>query len=373
MTEAEFRRVLYGFKRAQELPDGYALAYSMTDEWSIRLGEFRDVAKKRLPAFRFELARDEDRGLLWLQMTGPAGTKDYLTTLLEHARRRRPLSFAVGAIKLGVHSLTGPFRVLPDYLIIGAERCGTTSLHNYLSKHPFVVPPARKDIHFFNLNYGRGANWYRTHFPTRSYKQYSTRIRGKGFATGDVTPSYLFHPHAPRRVREILPRVKLLVLFRNPVERAFSHYQMALRDGYETLPFEEAIEKEEERLRGELEKMLEDDRYYSAPRHLYSYLSRGLYVDQLTTWMNFFPREQILVLKSEELYRDPAGVLRRTQEFLGLPWREPGEYRKYNHAPYPGLESAVRKRLIDYFEPHNERLYELLGETDPGWRKDTWS
>jgi hypothetical protein len=372
LTEAEVRRVVYGFMESHELPDGYAFEYPDSGEWRSLVERFMEEGQKRLPAITCELDVEKDGKRLWLHMRGPEGTKEYLETIIRAASQRNPLRSGTRALRRGFESLTGGLRVLPDFLIIGAERCGTTSLYNYLSQHPSVIPAVRKDIHFFNLNHRLGAGWYRSHFPTLLRKHYHAAREGR-FATGDSTPSYCFSPHAPRRVFELLPRVKLLLLLRDPVERAYSHYHMALRDGYETLSFEEALEREDERLKGELERMLEDESYYSSPRHLYSYLARGNYADQLKPWLDRFPREQLLVLKSEDLYENPPRIVKRVQQFLSLPLVELTEHRKHNQAPYPAMDPALRKRLVAHFEAPNARLFEMLRDVDEGWTREPWS
>ena len=136
--------------------------------------------------------------------------------------------------------LTHPIRLLPDFLISGAQRGGTTSLYNYLQAHPCFELPTTKELHFFDRKFHRGLAWYRAHFPTYLEKCFAQRIQGRAFLTGEATPNYLFHPLVSRRVAEVLPRVKLIVLLRNPVDRAFSHYHHILDLGYEHLPFAEA-------------------------------------------------------------------------------------------------------------------------------------
>ena len=143
---------------------------------------------------------------------------------------------------------------------------------------------------------------------------------------------------------------------RNPVDRAYSHYHHTLRLGFETLSFEDAIKSEAERLDGEREKILEDEPYRSRSHQSFSYVSRGIYVDQLEAWMRAFARDQILILKSEDFYAEPAAVLRRVQQFLGLPAWQSNVYKKYNGAAYPDMDASMRKRLVDFFKPHNKRL-----------------
>jgi sulfotransferase family protein len=168
--------------------------------------------------------------------------------------------------------------------------------------------------------------------------------------------------------------VKLIVLLRNPVDRAYSQYHFEVELGRETLPFEDALEHEETRITKEGKKILADERYVSFDHSRYSYMARGIYVDQLQTWMSFFPREQFLILKSEDFYTDPATALEQVSEFLNLPKLEPYERNKqyrqhnYNNTPYPKMDAALRKRLIEFFEPHNSRLYDFLG-INFGWDK----
>jgi len=204
-------------------------------------------------------------------------------------------------------------------------------------------------------------------------------VRKQLFLTGESSPYYLFHPHIPKRIAAVLPHVKMIVLLRNPVDRAYSHHWLVTQEGIETLPFEKAIRSEGERLTGEREKMLADESYVSFNHHHYTYLSRGIYVDQLQTWMQFFPREQFLILKSEDLYSDPQRILRETVTFLGLPvtsiqttekefkqYREPHPRGYNNNEKPPKMDPDVRKYLVEYFQPHNARLYTFLGRNF-GW------
>lgn len=255
---------------------------------------------------------------------------------------------------------------MPNFIIVGVQRGGTTSLYEYLIQHPYVAPAFKKEIHFFDNNFRKGVFWYRAHFPFLLCKYSFNQRRKIDLVTGEATPYYFSHPHAPYRIFKVVPRVKIIILLRNPVDRAYSQYHHERKIGVETLSFEEAIEKEKQRLQGEAEKMLEDENYYSFNHQHYSYLSRGIYVDQIKVWMNLFSREQILILKSEDLYNDPPTIYNKVIKFLNLsPW-ELKEYRKYNVGHYQQMDVAVRKRLIDYFEPHNQKLYEYLG-VNFGW------
>ncbi len=158
------------------------------------------------------------------------------------------------------------------------------------------------------------------------------------------------------------------MLLRNPVDRAYSHYHFEVKNGIETLSFEEAIDREEDRLLGEREKMFEDETYRSFGHQHFSYLSRGIYVDQLEVWAKYFDREQIHVLSSEDLLNDPAKTVMEAGRFLGMSGRSLDRYKKYNYVRYARMDQDIRRRLIDYFKPHNKRLYEHLG-VDLGWER----
>jgi len=273
------------------------------------------------------------------------------------------------AVKRGLRRCrmaTAFFRVLPDFIIIGANRAGTTSLYNYLVTHPHVAPALRKEVHFFDMNFDKGLRWYRAHFPTTFYRSWMEARGRRPLLSGEASPYYLFHPHVPHRIFTVLPRVKLVALLRDPVDRAHSHYHHQVSKGREPLSLEEALAKEAERLEGETARLVADERYYSYNHRRYSYLARGIYVDQLKAWLDLFAREQILIIKSEDLSTDPDGIMRQVCDFLSVPvWSMPA-YPKYHRTDYPAMEVRVRRQLVEYFRPHNRRLYEFLGR-DFGW------
>lgn len=258
---------------------------------------------------------------------------------------------------------TAPIRTLPDFLIIGAQKSGTTFLYQLLVRHPHVKPAFAKEVHYFDLNFGKGDNWYRSHFPLQMRNS-------RKYITGEASPYYLFHPHASRRASTVIPDAKLIVLLRNPVDRAYSHYQhqvKRLRDERrENLTFEEAIEAEERILPAEVSKMLQDEDYESLSHRTRSYLRRGIYIDQLLIWSSFFQREQMLILKSEDLFSDTKNTLERTLDFLEIPHWAPEKYSIPNKREYAGMSPLLRQRLDEYYKPHNQRLNEYLGE-DLGW------
>lgn len=262
--------------------------------------------------------------------------------------------------------LTHQLRVLPDFLVIGAQKAGTTSLFNYLIEHPGILATVRKQMHYFDNRYSRGHDWYRSHFPLQLQRAYSEQRLGYRCLTGEATPYYIFHPHAPRRIAQLLPHVKLIVLLRNPVDRAYSHYNHELRKKAEQLTFEEALKQESARLAPEIERMMQDENYYSFAHQHYSYLARGVYVEQLKVWFKLFPKDRFLILKSEDFNRDISGTLNQIYRFLGLPELPPKDYPYHNRGNYSKMPSEVRLQLQDYFRPYNQQLYQLL-DRDLGW------
>jgi len=242
-----------------------------------------------------------------------------------------------------------------------AQDALTSSFYKLLGRHPCIEPACRKEIHFFDINFDKGVRWYRKHFPPHFLKRHIMRKYGY-FMTGEASPYYIFHPLAPKRISDLLPKVKLIALLRNPADRAYSHYWHEVRIKKETLSFEDAIKKEEERLQNEQELMLKDKSYYSFEHQYHTYLSRGIYADQLKAWYDVFSRQQILVLKSEDFFDNPEKIIKKTLRFLGLPEvslnydlkRIPQQY------PYPKEENKLRPYLVGYYKGHNKRLHELL-------------
>jgi Sulfotransferase domain len=265
---------------------------------------------------------------------------------------------------------TNSIRMVPDFIIIGAQKGGTTSLYRYLIEHPNIAPIYVKEPHFFDIYYHKGLEWYRSYFPTAVEKYYARYVQKHDLITGEASPYYLFHPSAAQRVAKTLPKAKLIVLLRNPIDRAYSQYQHQLRQsGVEALSFEEAIDAEEKRLAGEEEKIRQNEKYASFNHRHYSYLARSTYINQLPVWLNIFPREQLLILKSEDLYADPASIAKQTLEYLNVPANaQQRAYKPFNEAKYTPMKPETRARLVEYFKPYNGRLYELL-DRDFGWDK----
>ena len=262
--------------------------------------------------------------------------------------------------------LAGAERMVPDFLIIGAQKAGTSSLFKYLIRHGGYLRPLLKDIYYFDNNFDRGRRWYLSFFPSLAAKQEREREIGGPVLTGEGATYYLLHPLAPERVRATFPDVKLIVLLRDPVQRALSHYFHNRRAGGEDAATpEEAFRLEEVRLSGEEERLRRNPSYRSHNFQNFSYLARGRYAEQLERWLAVFPREQLLIECSERFYRETDERFRRICRFLELPERSlpiyPAEGKGRNRSDDKGARSIA----LEHFRRPNEQLFDLLGERFP--------
>lgn len=258
---------------------------------------------------------------------------------------------------------TAQRRILPTALVIGAQKCGTSALYHYLSRNPAIGSAATKEVHYFDLKYAEGAAWYRSHFPTtRAAERLAAPPYGSRPAIIEASPYYLAHPLAPYRVRGLLPDARLMVLLRDPVDRAISHHHHEVEDESERLSFAEGIRAEDERLRGEEERIQSSPLYNSFNHQHYSYLLRGRYVEQLELWFSLFPRSQFLILDSASFFANPQSTLHRVCEFLEVPPHSLPSYEAIGARDHPDISARLKQQLRQYFAPHNARLWSLLGE-----------
>lgn len=270
----------------------------------------------------------------------------------------------------GYGMLTSGLRRGPDFVVIGAKRGGTTSLYNYLLEHPSVAPlyPGRQHIkgaHFYDSEFTRGSRWYRSHFPLAAGSRHAARPWVSPAVAGEASPYYLFHPLAAGRLARDYPQVRLIVMLRDPVERAYSHYKERVRHGAEPLGFAEALAAEPERLRGEEQRIVSEPGYRSTAHEDHSYLAQGRYLDMLPRWLELFGRERFYIAASEEFYADPGRVVNEVWSFLGLPTRDLRSRRRHNYHPAPDLPADIRRRLRQEFAAHNRDLADLLGRRLP--------
>jgi hypothetical protein len=259
---------------------------------------------------------------------------------------------------------TSRARPMPEFLIIGAQRCGTTSLYKYLAEHPLFVSATlgTKGVHFFDTHYGNGLAWYRAHFPTTARRRWFHACHGADLITGEASPYYLFHPHAPYRIARDLPEAKLIVLLRDPVERAYSQWQHELTRGFEDLErFEDALDAEPGRLASDLQRMNADPDYRGPAHQHWSYMARSRYAEQLEVYRSLFPAEQLLAIKSEDLFSTPEAEYARVQAFLGLPDHPPAAFQSHNSYRRAPMHPDTRTRLVEHFAESNDRVVEMLG------------
>ncbi len=273
----------------------------------------------------------------------------------------------------GYGMATGDLRPLPDFLVVGAKRGGTTSLWRYLNEHEGVLtlfprPEKIKGLYFFDESFGRGERWYRSHFPTRAIRSRTARQLGHPVVAGEASPYYLYHPLAPLRARRLVPDALIVVSLRDPVERAFSHFKERRTNGTEPLSFPEAIAAEPARIAGEEQRIRQDDGYVSfAYRHM-SYVDQGRYAPMLTRWFDAFGRDRVQVEISEEMYADPQPTVDRVTERLGLPTRKLEHPEPYNAEPDRGFDPELRAQLTEVLAPDIAAVEELLGRSLP-WPK----
>lgn len=265
--------------------------------------------------------------------------------------------------------LTAGARMSPGFLIVGAQRCGTTSMYKTLSQHPAVLPAVlHKGVHYFDVSHERGSRWYRGHFPlVRTAARTEARI-GHAPLTGESSPYYLFHPLAAQRIAAELPAVKVLVLLRDPVERAYSAHTHETARGFETEPFDRALELEEARLTGEAQRLVAEPTYHSFSHQHHGYLARGRYAEQLVRLEAALGRDRIHVVDSEEFFETPEPVFDGVLGFLGLPPAPATSFEQHNARPRSPMAASLRARLEDQLQADDERLAAWLGRP-PRWRR----
>ena len=266
------------------------------------------------------------------------------------------------SVRLLPRRLTAASRPLPDFVIIGAQKAGTTSVFNYLGEHPDIVLSRKKEVHYFDLNFRRSPSWYRSHFPT----EFDRKAGARQAVSGEATPYYLLHPLAPARMAATMPEIRVVVLLRNPVDRAYSHYQHEVDFNRETLSFEDAIGSEDARLSGEIERMIRGQDSEEFRRH--SYLARGRYAEQLENWFGHLNRQQVLIGTTEFLQSDPQTFYSEVLRFLHLDDRPLASFPRHFSRSYLDMSPQTRDQLLEYFRPYNEKLYSLI-DIDVDWNR----
>ena len=270
-------------------------------------------------------------------------------------------------IQRHIFAITGFIRVIPDFLVIGAKRCGTTSLYQHLSEHPCISRSPRDNIGFFNENYHLGINWYKSLFPTVFYKK-KMESKNKHCLFFDVTSTYMEEELTAKNVYEVNPNQKIIVILRNPVDRAYSHYHVNVKEKSEKRSFEDAIFEEMNRIKSEriIQNKNKNLRVFT-PNNIH-YLKKGFYALQLKSWFKIFPREQILVLSTEEFQEDQNLIYKKIFDFLNIPNMKIKSTEKMEKGNYIPMKDETRKLLLDYFRQCNYELFELIN-SEFDWKK----
>ncbi|HST64585.1 MAG TPA: sulfotransferase domain-containing protein [Mycobacteriales bacterium] len=287
--------------------------------------------------------------------------------LKEQIKARPGLQELARAAARATGRVTASARMTPSFLIVGAQRCGTTSMYKTLAQHPRVLPAVlHKGAHYFDTGYGHGPAWYRGHFPLLASARRAA-VDGQLPITGESSPYYMFHPLAGRRIAADLPGVRLLVLLRDPVERAYSAHTHETARGFETEPFEKALELEPVRLAGEEAKLIADPAYQSHSHQHHAYITRGRYAEQLARLEGIFGRDRMHVVDSQRFFTDPEPVFAAVTDFLGIGTAPGISFEKHNARPRSPMPESLRAALEDQLAASDAELESWLGHP-PTWR-----
>lgn len=288
--------------------------------------------------------------------------------LTHEVRKLLPRSIEGGARTLVARwgSLTSRWRMRPELVIVGAQRSGTTTLFRLLSDHPQVIrPTVSKGMAYFDLNYDRGEQWYRGMFPLQATAFWRSSGRTLTFESSGY---YMFHPLAAGRIASDLPGAKVVVMLRNPVDRAYSAHRHELRRGFESESFEDAIALESSRIAGEADRLRIDPSYQSFEYQHHAYLARGEYAVQITRLFNTVGRDRTYIIDSDEFFQNQDAEFARLCSWLGLDAPPPSRDQVWNAQPREDMPPSLRRELMRYFERSDEELTGLLGRK-PSWRR----
>ena len=300
-------------------------------------------------------------------MTARSGVRRTFTHRLRRVTTAPKMEELVRTTAQRFGAVTSSARLLPSFLVVGGQRCGTTTLFRLLSDHPAIVPPLfSKGIGYFDLAYDRGWAWYRGHFPLERVARLQTRAVGYP-VTFESSGYYMYHPLAADRIGRDLPGVRVVVLVRDPVERAYSAYHHELARGFETESFERAIELEETRLAGEVERMTHDPTYQSFSHRHHSYLARGRYAPQIGRLQRTVGVANVLIVDANRFFESPSERFGEVLDWLGVPHSQRTEAEQLNARPRPPMPDSLRDRLMAHFEDSDRALVPLLG-AEPSWR-----
>jgi hypothetical protein len=248
---------------------------------------------------------------------------------------------------------TNRFRQLPSAVIVGAQKAGTTQLFSYLIRHPRCFGGYPKEVHYFTKYADRSIGWYRSRFP------FASRIAKVNGITIEATPGYISLPSALHHMREVLPDARVILLLRDPVDRAFSQYQHEKRRHREPREFAEVVRCDMEQFK--FAPQLGVERSADAPP-FHGCVARGYYVLQIELMWQLYPREQVLVADSADLFDDTNAVCQRVFDFIGLDHFDIQPDKIYNRGYYrEKIDPATAELLRDHYRPYDELLVKLVG------------
>jgi hypothetical protein len=274
-------------------------------------------------------------------------------------------------IKLGINNL-------PDFLIIGAQKCGTVALKRYLDQHPDLIS-ARHETSFFSSNYYyKGIDYYKKQFPIRF---------DRSKLMFEKTPEYIFIPEAPERIYNFNADIKMILLIRDPIKRAFSGWNHLIRyfestNGYSKQKLiNQLVQKYTFERVNDFIDFLNKDKYVdfltSIKNEIYLlennisyngpfFVKRGIYIDQINNYLKYFPKKQLLIIESENFKKNKREYLEFICKFLNInsfnySKIDLTEYHKSNYKTKL-IAPEAHKLLTEYYKLHNEKLFDLLGE-----------
>lgn len=288
-------------------------------------------------------------------------------TALVRTRAPEPVVRLLRGIAFAWGWLTADLRMTPSIVVVGAQRCGTTTLFRMLEAHPNLLRPTQdKGTGYFDDNFSRGPRWYRAHFPLRL----TGRLLGGSDAQAfECSGYYLFHPLAAERLAAALPNAHVVVLVRDPVERAMSAHRHELARGFEELPLDEALSVEQQRIAGESDRLAHDPRYRSYTHRHHAYLARGEYGSQIGRFVERMGPDRVHVVDADAFFADPAREFAELQRRLGVPVYLPERVERWNARPGgPRLPAQRRESLLQHFESSDAELEAFLGRP-PFWRQ----
>ena len=250
---------------------------------------------------------------------------------------------------------------MPDFFIGGIQKGGTTSLYHAITQHPQVIPGKNKEVFYYGTTpvYQKGLNYYKSFFASVFYKKLAELKSGKPMLCVDASTNTFDSKEAPARILRDNPRAKMIFILRNPTERAYSHYKMAKKRGWDLADFETALSMEEQRIEEGSTHRLSNKQHNYAYQRL-GYKARGVYVDHLKHWLTDFPNEQLLITSSELFFADPANVFNTLCKFLEIDTNVNVKFEKMNEGTNEKMDPKIKLYLDDYFKPHNEALFQLL-------------